>query len=52
MRWAHLLLTHIGPHGEVAARNPYQLRHTFASQHLSQGENIAYIAKLLGHKER
>lgn len=34
----------------VAARNPYQLRHTFASQLLSQGENPAYIAKLLGHK--
>lgn len=31
-------------------RNPYQLRHTFASQLLSQGENPAYIAKLLGHK--
>lgn len=35
----------------IAARNPYQLRHTFASQLLSQGENIAYIAKLLGHKD-
>jgi integrase len=34
----------------VALRNPYQLRHTFASQLLSQGENPAYIAKLLGHK--
>lgn len=34
----------------VAFRNPYQLRHTFASQLLSQGENPAYIAKLLGHK--
>lgn len=31
-------------------RNPYQLRHTFASQLLSQGQNPAYIAKLLGHK--
>ncbi|RQO57062.1 site-specific integrase [Variovorax sp. KBW07] len=31
-------------------RNPYQMRHTFASQLLSQGENPAYIAKLLGHK--
>jgi len=31
-------------------RNPYQLRHTFASHLLSQGQNPAYIAKLLGHK--
>ncbi len=35
----------------IAARNPYQLRHTFASQLLSQGENPAYIARLLGHKD-
>ncbi len=34
----------------IKYRNPYQLRHTFASQLLSQGENPAYIAKLLGHK--
>lgn len=34
----------------IPQRNPYQLRHTFASQLLSQGENPAYIAKLLGHK--
>jgi integrase len=34
----------------VRYRNPYQLRHTFASHLLSQGENPAYIAKLLGHK--
>lgn len=39
---------HIGT--GIAYRNPYQLRHTFASQLLSQGENPAYIAKLLGHK--
>jgi integrase len=26
------------------------MRHTFASHLLSQGENPAYIAKLLGHK--
>lgn len=35
---------------DVRYRNPYQMRHTFASQLLSQGENPAYIAKLLGHK--
>lgn len=34
----------------IAYRNPYQLRHTFASQLLSQGENPAYISRLLGHK--
>lgn len=34
----------------IKIRNPYQLRHTFASQLLSQGENIAHIARLLGHK--
>ncbi len=35
---------------KIRYRNPYQLRHTFASHLLSQGENPAYIAKLLGHK--
>jgi len=35
---------------KIRYRNPYQLRHTFASQLLSQGENPAYIATLLGHK--
>ncbi len=34
----------------IKYRNPYQLRHTFASQLLSQGENPAHIARLLGHK--
>lgn len=34
----------------IEYRNPYQLRHTFASQLLSQGENPAYISRLLGHK--
>lgn len=35
----------------IEERNPYQLRHTFASQLLSQGENVAYIARLLGHRD-
>lgn len=35
----------------IAYRNPYTLRHTFASNLLSQGENVAHIAKLLGHKD-
>lgn len=34
----------------IRYRNPYQLRHTFASNLLSQGESLAYIARLLGHK--
>lgn len=34
----------------IAYRNPYQLRHTCASNLLSQGENPALIARLLGHK--
>jgi integrase len=34
---------------KIAYRQPYELRHTFASQLLSQGENPAYIASLLGH---
>ena len=34
----------------IPVRTPYELRHTFASQLLSQGENAAFIAKLLGHK--
>lgn len=35
----------------VEVRNPYQLRHTFASYLLSQGANPAYIARLLGHTD-
>lgn len=34
----------------VIYRQPYNLRHTYASQLLSQGENPAFIAKLLGHR--
>lgn len=33
----------------VNPRPPYQLRHTFASNMLSQGENLAQIAAYLGH---
>jgi len=33
----------------IRYRPPYQLRHSFSSNLLSQGENPAYIAKLLGH---
>lgn len=34
----------------IAFRNPYQLRHSFASNLLTQGENPSLIAKMLGHK--
>lgn len=35
---------------KVRYRNPYQMRHTFASQLLSDGENAHFVADLLGHK--
>lgn len=35
---------------QIRYRNPYHLRHTFASNLLTQGENPSFIAKLLGHK--
>lgn len=35
----------------VRYRKPYQLRHTFASQMLSGGENPLRVAKMLGHKD-
>ena len=33
----------------VRYRNPYQTRHTYASMMLSNGENIMWVAKQLGH---
>lgn len=35
----------------VRYRNPYQLRHTFASQMLGGGENPLRVAKIMGHKD-
>jgi integrase len=35
---------------EIAYRNPYQTRHTYASQLLSGGENPLFVAKQMGHK--
>jgi integrase len=32
-------------------RNPYQTRHTYASQMLSRGENPMWVAHQLGHKD-
>lgn len=33
----------------VRYRNPYQTRHTYASMMLSQGENIMWVSKQMGH---
>ena len=35
----------------VRYRYPYQMRHTFASQALSAGENVMWVAKQMGHKD-
>ena len=34
----------------VRYRNPYQTRHTYASQLLSGGENQLFVAQQMGHK--
>ncbi len=36
---------------KIKYRNPYQMRHTFASMMLSRGENSLKVAKYLGHKD-
>jgi integrase len=35
----------------VRYRYPYQMRHTFASQALSAGENVMWVAKQMGHSD-
>jgi integrase len=32
-------------------RNLYQMRHTFASMMISNGEDILWVSKMLGHKD-
>jgi integrase len=34
---------------DIAYRNPYQMRHTFASMMISNGEDILWVSKMLGH---
>ena len=41
----HPLLRHLG----LAARRPYQTRHTAATLMLASGENPEWVAKTLGH---
>lgn len=40
---------HILKKAGVRYRNAYQTRHTYASMMLSQGENIMWVSKQLGH---
>lgn len=35
---------------QIRYRNQYQARHTFASQMLTEGEDLWWIAQQLGHK--
>jgi len=43
--WKHVL-----KRAGVRYRNPYQTRHTYASQLLSGGENPLFVAQQMGHK--
>ncbi len=43
--WRHIL-----KRAKVHYRNPYQTRHTYASQLLSGGENPLFVAQQMGHK--
>lgn len=35
----------------IRYRYPYQMRHTFASQALSAGENVMWVARQMGHRD-
>jgi integrase len=41
--------THVLKSAGVRYRNTYQTRHTYASMMLSQGENIMWVSKQMGH---
>jgi integrase len=43
--WRHIL-----KRAKVRYRNPYQTRHTYASQLLSGGENPLFVAQQMGHR--
>ncbi|HAT7074249.1 TPA: tyrosine-type recombinase/integrase [Legionella pneumophila] len=43
-QWMHIL-----KRAGIRYRNTYQTRHTYASMMLSQGENIMWVSKQLGH---
>ena len=43
-QWMHILKK-----AKVRYRNTYQTRHTYASMMLSQGENIMWVSKQMGH---
>ena len=43
--WRHIL-----KRAKVHYRNPYQTRHTYASQLLSGGENPLFVAQQMGHR--
>lgn len=43
--WTHLLKK-----AGVRYRNPYQVRHTFASHHVSNGCNLWWLAQQMGHE--
>ena len=43
-RWQAILTK-----AEVSYRNPYQIRHTWASMMLQAGEDEAWVARMLGH---
>ncbi|MEA3289894.1 MAG: tyrosine-type recombinase/integrase [Campylobacterota bacterium] len=34
---------------DIPYRNPYQMRHTFASMMISNGEDVLWVSKMLGH---
>jgi integrase len=45
-RWQRKILKSAG----IRYRYPYQLRHTFATKHISQGDHLWKIANWMGHK--
>ena len=36
---------------EISYRNLYQMRHTFASLMIANGEDILWVSNMLGHKD-